>query len=440
MPTVNLQWKDTNQIEKGYNIYRSETPFEEPIDSSKLIGSVSTNVNQYTDEDETLILGNTYYYVVSAFIDADEQFSSPIEYIVAQNVIYVSSSDRVIKYDEGDEIWIYNSDGTSIVDIFHLPQNEIVIYYENTINILNSESGDLKESISFINDIVHLSISEDHNYLSVLLNDSTYYVIDILTLNVETVLASAGNNDKFLVTNDGIYRLQSSGTLTQYEFDGSSSWEITLDISSNNDFKHYQNSLYIASDNTILVLDDSDGTEVNSFTHPSDATFTEIIIAYNGRILTRSNNDVISLNSEFEILFQSSSGVYDDIDGNINGKLFTIEGDIVKTVENKELVSVIDDSANVPSSISTDRREETPDLYIIEYKAGIVQLDKSVSGTVPYDNINLNGDVIAIKGININNEMNYTFNGDLLAHDASLTIQNISFNNNMNYTYDGQTI
>lgn len=79
MKDVTIRWNDTNDIEQGYRIYRSNTP----MDTGNMptpIATVESNVTEYIDANQPV--GYTNYYRVSAFIDGHEEISEELEYFV----------------------------------------------------------------------------------------------------------------------------------------------------------------------------------------------------------------------------------------------------------------------------------------------------------------------------------------------------------------------
>ena len=74
-PRVILRWQDTNQIELGHKIYRSDAPMD--IQNMPTpIATLNPNTTEYTDE--AVIEGNFYYYRVSAYTTNGEEFSNEV--------------------------------------------------------------------------------------------------------------------------------------------------------------------------------------------------------------------------------------------------------------------------------------------------------------------------------------------------------------------------
>jgi len=74
-PRVILRWQDTNNIELGHKIYRSDTPMDIQNMPSP-IATLNPNTTEYTDE--AVIEGNFYYYRVSAYTTNGEEFSNEV--------------------------------------------------------------------------------------------------------------------------------------------------------------------------------------------------------------------------------------------------------------------------------------------------------------------------------------------------------------------------
>jgi len=74
-PRVILRWQDTNNIEIGHKIYRSDTPMDiQNMPPPHAI--LNPNTTEYTDE--AVIEGNFYYYRVSAYTSNGEEFSNEV--------------------------------------------------------------------------------------------------------------------------------------------------------------------------------------------------------------------------------------------------------------------------------------------------------------------------------------------------------------------------
>lgn len=74
---VTLQWDDTNVIEKGHRVYRSNAPMD-IYDMPAPIGTIEKNVTKFIDIDQTI--GDTNYYRIGAYIDGYEEFSDELVY------------------------------------------------------------------------------------------------------------------------------------------------------------------------------------------------------------------------------------------------------------------------------------------------------------------------------------------------------------------------
>ena len=74
-PRVILRWQDTNNIEIGHKIYRSDTPMDVQ-NMPAPIADIGFNTTEYRDED--VIEGNFYYYRVSAYTTNGEEYSNEV--------------------------------------------------------------------------------------------------------------------------------------------------------------------------------------------------------------------------------------------------------------------------------------------------------------------------------------------------------------------------
>jgi len=76
---VTLRWSDQNKIEQGYKIYRNNSPMD--VNNMPVpIAVIGKNSNSYIDPDKTI--GETYYYIVSSFINGHELYSQEVSITV----------------------------------------------------------------------------------------------------------------------------------------------------------------------------------------------------------------------------------------------------------------------------------------------------------------------------------------------------------------------
>lgn len=77
MRDITIQWNDTNLIENGYKVYRSESSMD-INNMPNPITELEPNSTQFIDKYRPI--GVTYYYIASAWIDGYEVFSDEIMY------------------------------------------------------------------------------------------------------------------------------------------------------------------------------------------------------------------------------------------------------------------------------------------------------------------------------------------------------------------------
>lgn len=92
--TVMLTWQDTNFVETGYKVYRYDESGTDLSDPSVIEVVMGRDVTTFIDSDVTI--GNTYYYRVASYIDANELslYEPSIEISVIAQPIYVYASDN----------------------------------------------------------------------------------------------------------------------------------------------------------------------------------------------------------------------------------------------------------------------------------------------------------------------------------------------------------
>ena len=91
-PKVALTWDDTNNIETGYKIYRSNSPMDIEDMPLELV-VLDKDQSNYIDYD--VIDGNQYYYRIGAFTPVDEEFSEEV-------VVTATGTSEHIIYTQGD--------------------------------------------------------------------------------------------------------------------------------------------------------------------------------------------------------------------------------------------------------------------------------------------------------------------------------------------------
>lgn len=134
-PNVTLMWEDLNMIENGHRVYRSKTPMD--INNMPLpTKTLGKNLTVYEDND--VIDGEYYYYIVSAFTDKYEEFSNEIYTKAASTRLYVSGTGGLQQYSvEG----IYNTDFSSVEPTGYLQEDNMGNFVTNSGDILYRING-----------------------------------------------------------------------------------------------------------------------------------------------------------------------------------------------------------------------------------------------------------------------------------------------------------
>lgn len=134
---VTLFWDDTNNIESGHKIYRSNQPFD-TNNMPAPIGEVGTNVTTFVDESQPI--GATVYYIVSAITPFNEVFSQPISFEVTPiSFSYVGGNDgALIQYNnEGIQVWI-DTTSTGITNIESDSSGNVIFSHGSTLTKFSS--------------------------------------------------------------------------------------------------------------------------------------------------------------------------------------------------------------------------------------------------------------------------------------------------------------
>jgi len=104
---VKLRWQDTNNIEIGHKIYRSDTPMD--IQNMPTpIATLNPNTTEYTDE--AVIEGNFYYYRVSAYTSNAEEYS---------NEVYAEAKGADI-FGDGSAVSLFRFNGNANDEIINI--------------------------------------------------------------------------------------------------------------------------------------------------------------------------------------------------------------------------------------------------------------------------------------------------------------------------------
>lgn len=127
--TVRLTWKDTNEIEMGYKVYRSDTMMD-INNMPQPIATLDSNVTEYLDDDR--VIGDIYYYIVSAYSPDGEEFSDELELTVEEIIkVYAGgNTDRLKSYNptDGSILWErYLGDNNQNINIIDYKNERIYV-------------------------------------------------------------------------------------------------------------------------------------------------------------------------------------------------------------------------------------------------------------------------------------------------------------------------
>lgn len=130
---VILRWIDSNEIEKGFRIYKSSSSI--PIDNlPEPVETLSVNSTEYFDYD--VIDGNTYYYRVGAFIDDFEEVSDEVSVVATASTIEVNDI-----FADGSAIGTFNYEN-NLSDV----DNSHSVLYDNGYSFSSGVFGNAIES------------------------------------------------------------------------------------------------------------------------------------------------------------------------------------------------------------------------------------------------------------------------------------------------------
>lgn len=161
MHDVTIRWDDPNLIEKGHTIYRSKTSMDinnmpEPI------AELDVNATEFIDIDQPI--GDTNYYIVSAWIDGHEVFSEELVIDVTGVRVYgfTTSSLYAIDVYSSEVVWdipvpaiptscAYDANGNILVGF----NNGIFHKYDPTGNLLINSSIGTSSNLLSISEMVN---------------------------------------------------------------------------------------------------------------------------------------------------------------------------------------------------------------------------------------------------------------------------------------------
>jgi len=160
MRSVMIQWSENSNAEDGFLIYRRKT-----LQGRQLIGTVTTNVTEYVDNDTTnsLKLDSTYYYSVRAYNTTNNDTSN-YSFELGITILEPSTSaERTLKYyalggpeqpDPGEDllVYYYSNIGTWVL-IRTIQYSEVYnwTYFEDVINSADAQHSGFKLKFEQVN-------------------------------------------------------------------------------------------------------------------------------------------------------------------------------------------------------------------------------------------------------------------------------------------------
>lgn len=286
---VTLRWDDTNNIEVGHRIYRSDMPMD-TTNMPSPIGVVSENITEYIDEDRAV--GNTYYYRVSAFIDGDERFSDEISIVVTDvSSVYSASDDNTIKMinSDGSENWTYTEFSESVSSIKVLSDNTVIAGSVNNIHKIDTDSTMLWET-TVDGSVIDIVLGY-MNRVYALTDTGRYY-----KFNDDGSVMRVGNTvngTSFGVDNRNNIYIGTNSDVTKYDEDGAIIWK-NEDIATqiNEIYIDYDENVYLAcEDNRVIKLNRNGSIQWEYTEHTN--TVNSIAVDENYNVYSSSNDTTV---------------------------------------------------------------------------------------------------------------------------------------------------
>lgn len=427
MPTIFLRWDDRNMVEQGYNIYRSRQVIDTDNPPTP-IATVPRGHKRYTDDDSGLITGVTYYYAVSAFIGDTELFSDVIEFIPSDNTIFATTStNKVIRYSDGAIVWEYTHD-TALSSLYFAKDNRLYVSSGNTILILNPSTGDIVDQIRMLSNVTSISSSPDEKSLVIRESTSKITVIDSRSFYV--VANNVGNGTRASLSNDAIYVGVSSSSITKYDYSGSNQWSYTNINGTITSIVYQNGKVYFTHGNDVGILDDN-GALLES--RSIGAAISGMSVDRYGNITLRHGTSISYLDVGLTTLWTyTASRTVGGVTNDINGTPILVENNTITIMNSEgEVRTTISGESN--NRIAVSLRPMLPTVYDIDDFSGIVELNGEVTGIMDYDTANSGGVVIGVRGVTMNTEMTYEYEGDFVQYETGLEIKGIQFNTLMTY-------
>lgn len=333
---ITLVWDDTNEIELGHKIYRSDSPMS--VDNMPAsIATLDANTTTFVDED--LTVGNVYYYRVSAYINGDEQFSEEISIEVSQrySIYTVSNDDSTIRLNsEGIEQWISTQHTDNV--------NDVAIDNDNNVFTVSSDN------------LVIMTDSDDQKI----------WEFDGHSVGVNSVSV---NNGGHVFTGDN------GGTLKKIDYNGNELWSIQAHNSSINQvYADYGDIVYtISSDGTIKRYT-SNGVMERMRTFDGTPTSVKTNI-YTSDIIVSVGNDIYILNYDLinKLVISEHSDVVNEVVFDKNG--FIISGSNDSTVKKIDFDGTVIFSYTNDSIVTSVTVNEDGNVFLVDNNFALKRLN-----------------------------------------------------------------
>ncbi len=344
---ITLTWTDPNFIEKGYRVYRSNSP----MDTSNMpapIGTVGVNATEFIDNDQTI--GDTNYYRVSAWIDGYEVFSEEYQTMVRELAnIYTASYDNTIKKidADGNVLWTFTGHTGQVYAV--TVDYDGFVYsgsYDKRLKKIDPNGNQVWESIdegyitgvavdlngyvytssySYVSKIdpdgnrlwtntehtsyVRAVAVDDLGFVYSCSEDNTVRKIDSNGNQVWSFTGHTANVTSVVVGSNGfVYSGSADNTVRKIDPDGNQVWSFTGHTSTvygvavtNDDY------VYSCSFNNTIRKINSEGTEVSSYIGNNGDYLYVIAVDETGYVYTGGDkNSVYQLNPLMDIVWNTT--------------------------------------------------------------------------------------------------------------------------------------
>ena len=338
---VTLVWQDTNLIEKGHKIYRSDSPMD-VNNMPTAFATLAKNSTSYTDMN--LTVGDTWFYRVSAFIDGHEMFSEEIELTVTKkySIYTVSDDDTTIKLNgEGIEDWISTQHTNNVNDVA-IDANDNVFTVSDDQLLIMTNSADTKQWEFNGHSAIINSVSVNNgNEVFTADNSGILKKIDYSGNEVWSISAhSSAINQVYADYGGVVYTVSNDNTLKRWDNDGQLDKSLSLSSTPNSVKTNiYTSAIIVAEGNDVVVYDYNMNEQLRITSHSN--TVNEVVFDTNGYIVSGSSDGTVK-KTDFE-----GNEVYSHNNGNsISSVAINKNGDVFFTDSVFDL-KMLNNSGNV---------------------------------------------------------------------------------------------